>query len=330
MKKLIVLLLAIAISCTAAACGTAEAETAPAASEAETVRQTVEAFGIVVASEMKNITLDFQAPVETMHVIEGERVKSGQSLVTLDIMDMENMIAEKKLSLSASKNNVERLLKGNDLNKLQNDLKNAKAIYSKSSEELKTKEQLFTAGSISQSELDSFKKVVDGDEKAVQDISYAINSLKNSKGQENEQQSLEVSVLEADLKLLEAKLSKPFLKGSDVICNVNNGIVYEIGYSEGDIAGPQKKLLSIMNADSLEIEADIPEEFIKDVRIGSTVTVTPVADKTRSYTGKVSYIPGRAVDQNGETQVVVRIKLDDVDEFLLPGFNVDVLIDIGE
>ncbi|NLK86729.1 MAG: HlyD family efflux transporter periplasmic adaptor subunit [Clostridiaceae bacterium] len=330
MKKMITLLLAIAISCTAAACGQSEEEMTPAAStQTEDTRQTIEAFGTVIPTEVKNITLDFQANVERIHVKEGQRVRSGQPLVTLDIMEMENTITEKELYLAASKNNMERLLEGNDLSKLQNDLKSAKDIYSKSSEELKTKEQLYTTGSISQSELDSFRRIVDSDKKAVQDITYAINSLKNSKGRENEQQSLEASVLEADLKLLRAKFDKPFLKGSDVVCDVNNGIVYDIGYSEGDAAGPQMKLLSIMDADSLEIEANIPEEFIKDIKIGSSATVTPVADKTRSYTGSVSYIPGRAVYQNGETQVAVRIKLDNADDFLLPGFNVDVEIDQG-
>ncbi len=329
MKKVILLLLAIAISCTAVACGSSQAEETPAAAQEEKVNQTVEAFGVVIATETKNITLDFQAPVKKIHVVEGERVKSGQSLVSLNLMEMENSISNKELSLAASKSNVERLLEGNDLNKLQNDLKNAKNIYNKSSEELKIKEQLFTSGGISQSELDSYKKVVDSDKKAVQDITYAINSLKDSKGKENDQQGLEVSLLEADLKLLRTKLDKSYLKNSDVICDVNNGIVYNIGYVEGDIAGPQNKLLSIMNADSLEIEADIPEEFIKDIKIGSPVTITPVADKARSYTGKVSYIPGRAENQNGETQVPVRIELDNADDFLMPGFNVDVTVSIN-
>lgn len=331
MKRIMILLLTAAIACTAAACGTEEKETIPAAADAgEDVRQTVEAFGTVIATEVKNITLDFQAPVERIHVIDGQRVKSGQPLVTLDIMEMENMIAEKELSLAASKKNIERLLEGNDLNKLRNDLKIAKDIYSKSSEELKAKEQLFASGSISQSELDSFKRTVESDKKAVQDITYAINSLENSKGKENEQQSLEVSVTEADLKLLRAKLSKPYMSGSDIVCDLKNGIVYDIGYSEGDIAGPQTKLLSLMDADSLEIEAAIPEEFIKDIRIGSLATVTPVADKTKSYSGTVSFIPGRAVYQNGETQVMIRIKLDNADDFLLPGFNVDVEISLDE
>ena len=329
MRKIILLLMAIALSFGTAACGASQAEETPAAAQEEKVNQTVEAFGVVIATETKNITLDFQAPIEKIHVVEGERVKSGQSLVSLDLMEMENTISNKELSLSASKSNIARLLEGNDLNKLQNDLKSAKGIYNKSSEELKIKEQLFTSGGISQNELDSFKKVVDSDKKAVQDITYAINSLKNNNGKENDQQGLEVSLLEADLRLLRSKLNKSYLKNSDVICDENNGIIYNIGYVEGDVAGPQNKLLSIMNADSLEIEADIPEEFIKDIKIGSSVTVTPVADKTRSYTGKVSYIPGRADNRNGETQVPIRIKLDNADDFLMPGFNVDVTININ-
>lgn len=331
MKKLITMILAMAIAFTAAACGAQEEENVPAVSAAagENAKQTVEAFGTVIAAEVKNITLDFQAPVKQIHVIDGQRVKSGQPLVTLDISEMENTISGKELALDASKKNIERLLESSDLKKLQNDLENAKDIYSKSSEELKIKEQLYLSGSISQSELESFKRTVENDKKSVQDITYAINSLKNSKGAENEQQSLEVSLMESELKMLRAKLDKPFLKGSDVVCDVDNGIVYEIGCCEGDTAGPQNKLLGLMDADSIEIEAAIPEEFIKDIRVGSPAFVMPVADKTRTYTGKVSYIPGRAVYQNGGTQVMVRIKLDDADEFLLPGFNVDVEVTIN-
>lgn len=331
MKKFIILILSVSITCTAAACGTKLEDPAPlAAAAGENTKQTIEAFGTVIAAEAKNITLDFQAPVERIHVIDGQRVKAGQPLVTLDTMEMENMIAVKELSLAASRKGIERLLEGSDLSKLQNDLKTAKEAYDRSLEELKVKEELFAAGSISQSELDSFRKIVDSDKKSVQDITYAISSLKSSKGMENEQQNLEISLLEADLEMLHAKLDKPFLKGSDVICDVDNGIVYEIGYSEGDLAGPQNKLLGLMDADSMEIEAAIPEEFIKDIRIGSAASVIPVADKTRTYTGKVSYIPGRAVRHSGEAQVMIRIKLDDADEFLLPGFNVDVEIEISE
>lgn len=330
MKKIIILLLAIALSCTTAACTSQAADEAPSPVPEASARQTLEAFGTVIATEVQNITLDFQAPVKQIHVIEGEHVKAGQPLITLDLTEIENTIATKELSLDGRKSNIEKLLGSNDLEKLRNDLKNAQDIYDKSSAELNAKEQLFQSGSISQSELNSFKSIVDSDKKAVQDITYAINSLKNSKGIESEQQQLEVSILESDLKLLKSRLDKSYLKGSDIICDITSAVVYEIGYSQGDIAGPQVKLLSIMDADSLQIEADIPEEFIKDIKLGFPVTVTPIADKTRTYNGKITAISARAVSRSGGTQVPVRIELDDPDDFLLPGFNVDVVINIGE
>ena len=75
------------------------------------------------------------------------------------------------------------------------------------------------------------------------------------------------------------------------------------------------------------MEADLPEEFVRDVRHGAKATITPVADPGRSYTGEVVELAGLARLINGETVVKTRIQLDSADDFLREGFNVDVLID---
>jgi HlyD family secretion protein len=325
MKRILLVLLAIGLLAGTAACGS-EAAAAPVATADQSQNQNVEAFGVVKATAVKNITLDFQAPVTKLYVKEGERVKSGQPLVELDLSELENMIGSKDLSLAAAKNNMNRTLSNTDLKKLQNDHKNAQTIYDKDAKELDTKELLYTAGSITLNELDSYRKQLDNDKKNLQDIAYAIEDQKNSKGTENDQKSLESSILESDLKLLNSKLARTYIQGSDIISDIKNGLVYELGYEQGDIAGPQKKLLSIMDLDSLVVEAKVPEEFISDVKIGSSVSIIPTADKTRKYTGKVSYISGIASDNNGETQISVNITVDNMDDFLLPGFNADVSI----
>lgn len=321
--------MAIGLLASTAACGS-EAAAAPVATADQTQNQNVEAFGIIKATAVKNITLDFQAPVTKLYVKEGERVKSSQPLVTLDLSEMENMIGNKNLSLAAAKNNMNRTLSNTDLKKLQNDQKNAQTIYDKDAKELQTKESLYTAGSITLNDLDSFRKQVDSDKKNLQDIAYAIENLKNSKGTENDQKSLESSILESDLKLLNSRLAKTYIKGSDVVSDVNNGLVYDLGYVQGDIAGPQRKLLSIMDLDTLIVEAKVPEEFIREVKAGSSVSIIPTADKTRKYAGKVSYISGIASNNNGETQIPVNITVDNMDGFLLPGFNVDVSITVED
>ena len=327
MKKILLVLLAISMLIAATACGS-EAAAAPVDTTGQVQKQVVEAFGVVRATDVKNITLEFQAPVTKIYIKEGERVKSGQPLVALDLAEMENMMRNKELSLAAAKNNVNRTLVNTDLKKLQNDLKNAKTIYEKDAKDLETKEQLYAAGSITLNDLDSFKKQLDSDKKNMADINYAIENLQNNKGSENDQKSLESSLLEADLKLLDSRLAKSYIQGSDIISDVKNGLVYEIGYVQGDIASPQRKLLSIMDMDSLVVTANVPEEFIKDVKIGSSVNIIPTADKTKQYSGKITYIAGIASNNNGETQIPVRISIENIDDFLLPGFNVDVSIDI--
>jgi multidrug resistance efflux pump len=326
MRKILLILLAIGLLASTAACGS-QASAEPVDTTAAAVEEKgVEAFGVVKATEVKNILLDFQALVTDVHVKEGERVKAGQPLVSLDMSELENTRTNKELSLSAAKNNVSRVRSDTDLKKLQNDRKNAESIYARDSKELETKEQLYAAGSITLNELENFKKQVDSDKKVLEDIDYSMQSLKNSKGTENDQKSLESALLESDLKLLNSRLDKSYLKDSGVVSDMDNGLVYEIGYVPGDLAGPQKKLLSLMDLDSLVVEAKVPEEFIRDVEIGAAVKILPVADKTRQYAGTVTYISGLATDNNGETQVPVRIKVENLDSFLLPGFNVEVTI----
>ncbi|HEX2944343.1 MAG TPA: efflux RND transporter periplasmic adaptor subunit [Clostridia bacterium] len=327
MKKIALVFLAIALLVSTAACGEA-AQAAPIAAAAEQ-KQTVEAFGTVEAASIKNITLEFEAPVTRVYVKEGEHTGSGQRLVSLDMTGLTSTIETKKLSLAAARNDVGRISFGTDLKKLSNDKQNAARVYEKSSKELETKKQLYASGSIALNELENFRKQVDSDKKNLDDITYAIENATNSKGSANDQKTLESSLLESELKVLENKLAKPYINDSDIVSDVSNGIVYDIGYLQGDIAGPQKKLLSILDLDTLQVSANIPEEFFKDVKVGSAATIVPVADKSKKYGGKITFISGKTTNSNGETQIPVRISIDKPDEFLLPGFNVDVSIDIA-
>ncbi len=84
------------------------------------------------------------------------------------------------------------------------------------------------------------------------------------------------------------------------------------------------KLFTLRNLDTQYYEARIPEEFIKDVKVGMEALVIPLADKSREYQGSIVYIGKKAQVRNGETNVPVEIEQED--GFLIPDFNVDVEI----
>jgi multidrug resistance efflux pump len=125
---------------------------------------------------------------------------------------------------------------------------------------------------------------------------------------------------------MKQKLAQPYIKGQDIISDVDNGVVYDLGYSDGDIISPSKKVLSIMNLDGMIVKANVAEEFIKDVKPGQKAEIIPVADKSKKYTGTVTMIASRAQVQNGETVIPVEITIDNNDGFLMPEYNVDVEI----
>lgn len=168
-------------------------------------------------------------------------------------------------------------------------------------------------------------------EKNLQNLNEANQLFSKAKqdlvNREIELQREKTEVISMELKQLKDKLSRDFMKGNGIVSNLHQGVVYDIGYSAGDPLNIEKKLLSIVDLAKISVSADVPEEFIKDVKIGAGVTINPVADNSREYRGKVTKIAGVAVKRNGETVIPVEISIDNPGEgFLRPNFNVDVKI----
>lgn len=334
MKKIIIAAMIAALAISATACSKKKEETAkPAAAPAAETKQTVEAFGIARTKDIKNVNISFPATIEKVSVREGQKVKKGDSLITLDLSEYRSQLSNKELELKALQSEINIVLaskngSGPDIAKLQSDLRNAEDLFAKAAKELADKEALFKSGSISQYDLDEFKKAYDSKKKAVDDARYSISTLRNTKSIELDQKLNRASQLESDIALMKSRLGKSFIKDNDIIADVDNGVVYEINYKQGDIVSNEKKLLSIMDMDSLIIEADVAEEFIKDVKAGAEVTIIPTADKSKNYKGKVTRISDKAVQKNGETNILVEISFEDKNDFIMPEFNVDVKIKI--
>ncbi|MDD9985279.1 MAG: HlyD family efflux transporter periplasmic adaptor subunit [Spirochaetaceae bacterium] len=141
-----------------------------------------------------------------------------------------------------------------------------------------------------------------------------------------EMQRKTVARLESDLAALRRDAERPFLDGSRVVVDLERAIVTDLSVHRGDPVGPGRLLLRLVDLGSLIVEADVPEEFIRDVRVGAPVTIVPLADPDQESYGTVRQIAGMAVNRSGETIVPVQVSIDDDRGYLLPNFNVDVAI----
>lgn len=329
-KKLLpVIAVGMSILLTATACGSKPQQASAAKPTEAELKQTIEAYGIVKATDIRNITIDFPAVVEKVHVKEGRKVKSGDPIMTLNTSEYQSQIKNKEIELNSEKQYVavkQSFYSDPDTKKLMNDLKNAEDLYNKALKELDSKKALLDNGAISQSEYDEFKKTVDAKKKSIDDIKFSLDGSKYGKQIEINQKSSHSAQLESELKVMKEKLDKSYIKQNDIVANVPNGLIYDVGYVAGDITSAAKKAFSMMNMDSIIVEANVPEEFIKDVKVGKEAVIIPQADKSKEYKGKVTSISDKAIKQNSETVIPVEISIDNKDGFLLPDFNVDVKI----
>lgn len=351
MRKILILAIVCMMALSISGCGSkAEKVSAPITPKAEQ-EQTVEAFGTVKCTDIRNINIDFAAVVSKVNVIEGQRVKNGDILLSINTQNYQTQIRNKEIELDGIKIELSGLnrdysikqdaLNQNnhpDIKKCMNDKKYAEEMYNKALQDLAVKEELYNAGGISKSDVDEFKKVVSEKKKAIDDAQSSLDNARWNLQRELEQlktsidqKSSQAASMELDINNMKEKLDKNCIKGNDIVCDVPNGVVSEVACVQGDIVVATeegRKILSIMNTDSMIVEADVAEEFIKDVKIGSEVVINPQADKSRSYKGKVTSIAEKAVQKNNETIVPVRISVENIDSFLLPDFNVDVKFSI--
>jgi HlyD family secretion protein len=328
--------------------------------------ETVDTFGIVKSTDVTDIWFDFPAVVNEVNVKEGQKVKKGDVLMTINYDAYLNEINNKTIELKSLKQQISdtdiELNKLNkelsklktqlndkshpELKKLINDLVVSKKAYEDSQNQLKNKESLLLNGAISQADYDEYKKTVETNEKLVFDNQSGIEKITDSINSQISELELsikqkssninsgilneKIKACESEIKFMKDKINGANISGNNVISHMDNSIVYDFGYVKGEALNSSKKVASLLNLDKLIIESEVPEEFIKDVNLGSQVTIIPQADKSRTYKGKVTYIADKAVQQNGQTTVLLQSSIDNNDGFLMPDFNVTLEIEIAK
>lgn len=338
-------------------------------------------YGEVKVDETREMQIDFPAKVTQMTIKDGTIVNKGDHLVTLDFEDYKLTIAtlekqlegyelemqglqgsanataasldaiSKELALkkgySASGQDPDILPLQNSLVTLNNDLKEAEALYAANCE-------LLDEGAISQTEVNQNKI-------ACEKLRDQIASINTSIAKAEDARALEISALQSKLKAtslevgnidtskaakldqlqvqiesttltlqnMKAKLSAAYLDTNKLVADSDHLLIYDISITPGSsISGLGQPLFKMMNLDTLYVIVDIPEESLSQVTIGDTVTLK-TADKnvTTPILGTISRISDYATEKDGDTVVEAFITVDSGKEILKPGLSIDAYID---
>lgn len=243
-----------------------------------------------------------------------------------------------------------------DLIILHNSLELAITELKIAKRDVQEQQALYEAGSSPKSVLDQYTDILTRRQKALADVENNIEKTKRALKTELDQlnlalqskqtqlnqieksnkantamQSSSTNVSQIDLDVMKNKSKKEFLNDSYIISHVENGIVKNISVINGTAVGTQymgTRVLQLIDMDSIVVNAEVDEEFIKTVNLGMNVDIVPTQDSSLSIPGEVIHISNLAVEKDGKRIVKVQIKPQDPQWELKPGYSADVYFPI--
>lgn len=338
--KIKVVLMLIIIIISAVGCNAEGSQTSVEEVELSQERKSIEAFGLVKAEEFMDIIIDFNSVVKEVPVNEGQYLNLNEPILLLDMAQYEAEISDAVSQLNIAELEYQQISMGfedlnTEVNRLKNNIKYSESIYQNTINELDTNEKLFEEGVISEEKYNQAKLNADEAENNIDNLKLELTNAEDSFYKKNQLdktkyavQSEYIAQIETRLNILQNKLNKPYIAGNQIVSMYDNAVVYDMQYEPGHITDISKKAFSIANLDSLIIEAEVVEEFIKDIKEGLKVKIVPAADRTKEYEGRVIYISKMAYSKNGGTIVPIEISINNNDSFLQLNFNVDVYIEV--
>lgn len=305
-------------------------------------------FGDVLA------TLDMTEYNETVKKLS-EQVAAGKASLRDAIQDtsaLEADIARLKKDITTKTAEYSSGSKS-ELQLLENSLERAEKELSNAKEDLALNQKLYEEGAVPEEVLDQFADIVEQKEKAVSDIKdnismtrrvlkeeldalstdlqykqVQLDKMRESNSVNLERLSSSLAIYESDLNIMKNKAQKPYLSGGKIVSNLDRGIVRNISIINGSSLGQQNanhKAMELIDAETIVVSAEVPEEFIDEIDTGAEVKIIPAANKDLVIKGRVSQVPSSAIEKDGERIVRVEVIPDENPEFIKPGYSADVI-----
>ncbi|MBN2041120.1 MAG: efflux RND transporter periplasmic adaptor subunit [Spirochaetes bacterium] len=322
--------------------------------EVKDLTEKLNIMGQIVFLEKINISSKVMGRLEKLKVNEGERVKKGQIIAQIESLPLELTlkqqmaeldIARKSYDLATAKyNNAEKAIeiKWKSIKKAKADLQDKKVSYLNMNRILKNKTELFKAGAVSESDLESLKaqhttlytkyELAKSDYE-IQKVGFRIQDIKceGLKVPKKTKDILKVikrintKIERAELEAAGARIrqvqksiesTKIMLKETKIKSPIN-GLVAAKNMEAGEMVKDDSIIATLVNISKVFVALNVNEKDSMKVKLGQNVKFTVDALGKKEMTGTVSRITP-VVDMKTRT-VEIKAIVDNDGYKLLPG-----------
>ncbi|ATW27776.1 efflux RND transporter periplasmic adaptor subunit [Candidatus Formimonas warabiya] len=321
MKRVVpLILLALLLFTGCSSGGPASAKQQEPSTQDETSKPVFVMAGKIDAGEKADITTKISGNVANISVDVGSVVKKGDTLVILDTKDYQAQVAQAQAGVTTAEANLTKTKAGarpEQIAQAKAALDSAKINYENAESTYQRNKELFNSGAVSQAQLEASQTQL-----AAAQAQYA--STKDTLDILNKGETKEtINVLQSQVKQSQAALeaAKTQLANGTILSPVS-GIVSAKNINVGELATPGKVLVSIVNTQSLFINASLPTGLLDKVKVGQKVVVRVSEIPDQEFAGEVSVV--NPVIDSGSKNVSVKVKLMDADSLLRPGMFAEI------
>jgi multidrug efflux pump subunit AcrA (membrane-fusion protein) len=236
--------------------------------------------------------------VEKINVREGDRVKAGQVLVTLDTREAEAAVAQAKANLEASAARLKQV-RATAEEAVQSQIQQAKANLELAEADQKRSQELNQKNFISRQQLDEAQTKYNV---AKANYDLAMNSIRQ-KTWENDIALAEAQVRQAkaSLDLTQAQLANL------IIISPMNGEVTKRFVDPGTMAKDTTPILTLMDLSEVKMVVNVIEKEFVHLQKGQPVKITVTAFPGQIFQGRIAIITPALELQSRTAEIQISI-----------------------
>lgn len=276
--------------------------------------------GKVQADESVVITSKINSRAADISVDVGSIVNKDDCVITFDAKDIEAQVAQAKAGVDVAQANLNKIKSGSRPEQIEQAtaaLETAKANYENTKTNYTRNKDVYDVGGIPKSQLDESETALIAAESTCKSAQAALDMLKKGETAEG------IAVLEAQVKSAEAALNtaQVQLQNGDIESPIS-GVVTGKNINVGELATVGTPLITIVNLDSVLVNAYIPSTYINKISVSQKVVIKVSEIPDKEFEGEISVIDS-AVDPKNKN-ILVKVKFKDKEPLLKPGMFAEV------
>jgi HlyD family secretion protein len=265
----------------------------------------------------------FPTFVEKVLAKEGQVVRKGELILTLEASDMRAQLAQARANLLTAQTDLRNAQAGgppDQVAQLKADLQSARMQVKNLKNSVKQLEDLVAKHAATQQELIQTRENLTKEQGTLQTLEAKQEDLKQREAQSVEGAQFRVSQAQNLVQSLEVKVA------SARVVSPIDGTVYSLPVKLGDFVQTGQVLAEIADLRRLRVRAFVDEPDLGSLAVGQEVDVTWDGKPGKVWKGKTEQLPQQVVARGMRSVGDVLCSIDNSDMDLLPNTNVDVQI----